>query len=614
MSTVPKNLVELADESFRRYRDRPLFGTKTAGGWIWTTYGEVEAAVDAFRSGLAILGVRAGDRIAIVAANRIEWAIAAFATYGLGAAFVAMYEQQRSKDWEHILGDCGATVVIGSTPRVVAALEEMRPRLPSLTHLIAIDVPKDGVATFEGVLERGRANPVRAISPEPSAIASFIYTSGTTGLPKGVMLSHGNLTSNVATTLAIFPFSSDDRMLSFLPWAHAYGQIELNVVLGSGASAALVTDVKNLVEELAEARPTILVAVPKIFNQLYAGVTKQVAERPRFVQSLFRRAIRAAARRRRNEPTSAMDGLALRVADRLIFSKVRDRFGGRLKYAISASATLSLDVAEAIDAMGIEVYEGYGLTETSPLVSGNLPVPGGRKLGSVGRAIPGVRIVIDKSLGNEPGRGEIVVYGPNVMRGYFGRPDETAKALTADGGLRTGDLGYLDDDGFLFITGRIKEQYKLENGRYVMPSPLEEALKLSPYILNVILYGDNRPYNVALVVIDVGAVQAWAKEAGLTLERDVAADPNVKKLVEGEVLRLAESWRGEEKPPAVGQRTQDLTVENGLLTPSLKLKRREAIARHGAALEALYREPLLETTRGDRERPPASQRIAQPKP
>jgi long-chain acyl-CoA synthetase len=598
MSTVPRNLVELVEESFQRYRDRPLFGTKTASGRTWATYGEVSAAVDAFRAGLAGLGVRAGDRVAIVAANRVEWAVAAYATYGLGAAFVAMYEQQRSREWEHILGDCGAKVVIGSTAHVVAALEEMRPRLPSLTHLIAIDAPKDGATTFEGVLERGRANPVLATSPEPDAIASFIYTSGTTGMPKGVMLSHANVTSNIATTIAIFPFTSDDRMLSFLPWAHAYGQIELNVVLASGASTALCTDVKNIVEELAEVRPTVLVAVPKIWNRLYASVTKQVAQRPKFVQSLFRRAVRTAARRRRKEPTSAMDGLALALADRLIFSKVRERFGGRLKYAISSSATLSLDVAEAIDAMGIEVYEGYGLTETSPLVAGNVPDRGGRKLGSVGRPIPGVRVVIDESVGNQPGRGEIVVYGPNVMRGYFGRQEETAKALTADGGLRTGDIGYLDEDGFLYITGRIKEQYKLENGKYVMPSPLEEALKLSPYILNVMLYGDNRPYNVALVVLNVDAVRAWAKLTGKTLERDLTTDPNVKKLVEAELARFGESFRGYERPRAFGLVTEDFTIESGLLTPSMKLKRREAIARFGEALEALYRQPRPQATLG----------------
>ena len=591
----PRNLVELAERSFRRHRKRALFGTKTAVGRHWTTYGQLEAVVDAFRSGLAGLGVRAGDRVAIVAANRVEWAVAAYATYGLGATFVPMYEQQRSTEWEYILGDCGATVVIGSIPRVVEALAEMRPRLPSLAHVIAIDAPVDGAVTFESVLERGRANPVPAISPEPDAVAGFIYTSGTTGMPKGVVLSHRNITSNIAAALAIFPFGPDDRMLSFLPWAHAYGQTELHIVLASGASTALVTDVTKLLDELADARPTILVAVPKIFNRLYAAVTKQVAERPKFVRSLFRRALQTARRRSRNEPTSTIDGLAFTLADRLIFSKVRERFGGRLKYVISASATLSIDVAETIDAMGIEVYEGYGLTETSPIVSGNVPRPfGGRKLGSVGRPIPGVRVLIDESVGDQPGRGEIVVYGPNVMRGYHARPKENAAAFTADGGVRTGDIGYVDADGFLFITGRIKEQYKLENGKYVMPSPLEETLKLSPYVLNVLLYGDNHPYNVALVVLDVDAVRAWGKSNDILLERDLTTDGNVRRLIESELLRLAASFRGYERPRAFALLTEDFTIESGLLTPSMKLKRREALKRYGAALEALYEEPPLE--------------------
>jgi long-chain acyl-CoA synthetase len=590
MSIVPKNLVELSQQSFRVFHDRPLFGTRTPDGRVWTTYAELEAAVDAFRAGLADLGVRAGDRVAIVAGNRVEWAVAAYATYGLGAAFVPMYEQQKAKEWEHILGDSGAVLVIGSSSRVVAALEEMRPRLPSLMHIVALDAPASGATMFDGVLERGRDNPVPAISPEPDAIAGFIYTSGTTGLPKGVELTHGNLTSNITTALSLFPFSPDDRMLSFLPWAHAYGQLELHVVLALGASAALVTDVANLVEELAEARPTVLVAVPRIFNKLYGAVTKQIADRPKFIQSLFRRALATAARRRRDEPTSAMDRMAFGIADRLIFSKVRERFGGRLRYAISASATLSLGVAEAIDAMGISVYEGYGLTETSPLVSGNVPGPHGRKLGSVGKVVPGVRVVLDESVGDGPGRGEIIVYGPNVMRGYHNRPDENAKAFTADGGLRTGDLGYVDEDGFLFITGRIKEQYKLENGKYVMPSPLEETLKLSPYVLNVMLYGDNRAYNVALVVIDVEAVRAWAEKQGHTLAADPTTDPRVRTLVEGEIAGFAESFRGYEKPRAFALVTEDFTIESGLLTPSLKLKRREAVARYGNKLEALYRE------------------------
>ncbi len=591
METVPRSLVELAERSFQRHRDRPLFGTKTASGRTWTTYGDVAAAVDAFRGGLASLGVGAGDRVAIIAGNRVEWFVAAFATYGLGATFVGMYEQQRANEWEHILGDCGAKVVIVSSREIVAAVQEMRPRLPALTNVVAIDASIDGALTFEGLLARGRTSRVPAVHPEPDALASLIYTSGTTGLPKGVMLSHENVTSNVAAVLAIFPFTPDDQMLSFLPWAHAYGQLELHVVLGCGGSTALVQDVKELVGELAEARPTVLVAVPKIFNRLYAGVLKQVEEKPKFVRALFQAAIRAAGRRRRHERLSARDALALRLADRLIFAKVRERFGGRLKYVISGSATLSLDVAEAIDAMGLAVYEGYGLTETSPLVSANLPTPGGRKLGSAGRPIPGVRVVIDASRGDAAGHGELVVYGPNVMRGYLNRPEETAKTFTEDGGLRTGDVGRIDLDGFLEITGRIKEQYKLENGKYVMPSPLEEHLKLSPFILNVMLYGDNRPYNVAIVSIDVDAVRTWARNEGIVLERGLATDPHVRRLVERELARLGESFRGYEKPRAFLVVTDDFTIESGLLTPSMKVKRREVMARYGAALDALYRSP-----------------------
>lgn len=606
-ATAPRNLVELAEASFARYADRPLFGSTTPGsedGGIrrtWTTYADVAEAVDAFRAGLSSVGVGSGDRVAIIAGNRVEWAVAAYATYGLGATFVPMYEQQRSREWEHILGDCGAKVVIGSSERVVAALDEMRARLPKLETIVAIDAAasRDGkTTTFDDLLERGRKAPVPSMSPAPESIAGFIYTSGTTGMPKGVMLSHGNIASNVATALAIFPFSPDDRMLSFLPWAHAYGQVELHIVIAAGASTALVTDVGKLVDELADAKPTILIAVPKIFNKLHSAVVKEVTSRPKFVQTLFRRAIRTASKRRAGQRVSTVEDVLLKVADRLIFSKVRARFGGRLKYAISASATLSFDVAEAIDAMGIAVYEGYGLTETAPIVSGNLP--GGshgekRKLGSVGRAIPGVRVVIDESVGGLPkGQGEIVVYGPNIMQGYYGRPDENQKVFTSDGGLRTGDIGYIDEDGFLFISGRIKEQYKLENGKYVMPSPLEEALKLSPFILNVMLYGDNRPYNVALVVIDVGAIRIWAKNNNVSIdERNITVDAAVKKLIEGELERVSTSFRGYERPRGFVLITDDFTIESGLLTPSLKLKRREAMARYGGVLQALYDKPIV---------------------
>lgn len=445
----------------------------------------------------------------------------------------------------------------------------------------------NGTETYAGLLARGREAPVASISPEPASIAGFVYTSGTTGKPKGVMLTHENFTSNIHAGTTVFPVLPDDMTLSFLPWAHVYGQaLELHLIVSVGASTAFVSDLTKLVDELAEVRPTVLVAVPRIFNRIYAGVNQQLADKPAFVRSLVRTALRAASHRRLHEPARPIEQLALRVADSLVFSKVRARFGGRLKYAISASAALSLEVAEFIDALGIEVYEGYGLTETSPIVSANCP--GARKLGSVGKPLPGVSVTIDRTVSPEPDRGEIVVHGPNVMRGYHNRPEEDAKALLPDGGFRTGDLGYVDNDGYLYITGRIKEQYKLENGKYVMPSPLEEALKLSPYVLNVLLYGENRPFNVAVVVLDKPAIIRWATETGASLGSDLTRDPNVMKLIVGEMARCGAAFRGFERPLAFVLTLEDFTIESGLLTPTLKLKRREVVARYKDRLDALY--------------------------
>ena len=582
-----RNLVELFEHGRRAFADRPLFGTKHDSVWEWTTYGRFGELVDAFRAGLATLGVSPGDRVAIVSNNRVEWAVAAYATYGLGATFVPMYEAQRPEEWKLILEDCGAKVVLAATPAIGRALREMRPSLGALEHVVGLERSPDGTLAYEDLLETGRTGPVRAADPSPDDVAAFVYTSGTTGRPQGVMLTHGNLTSNVAAGTSVFPVSPEDRTLSFLPWAHVYGQaIELHVLVSVGASTAFVSALPKLVDELAEVKPTMLVAVPRIFTRIYAGVNAQMAERPRFVRALFRRGLRAATRRRRGARLGPLEQAELAVADRLIFSRVREKFGGRLKYAISASAALSLDVAEFIDALGVEVYEGYGLTETSPIVSANWP--GARKLGSVGKPVPGVRVELDVSASDEPGRGEILVYGPNVMKGYHARPEENEKALLPGGGFRTGDVGYLDEDGYLYVTGRIKEQYKLANGKYVMPSPLEEKLKLSPYVSNVMLYGDNRPFNAAVVVVDEGAVRAWAEENETTLSADLAEDRRVRGLIEGELDRMATDFRPYERPRALVLTTEDFTIDNGLLTPTLKLKRRAVTERYAKRLDEIY--------------------------
>ena len=592
MPAHPQSLVEIAEDRFHTFAARQLFGERRDGEWVWTTYAEVGRMVDELRGGLADLGVHLGDRVAIVSRNSIAWAAAAYATYGLGSTFVPMYEAQRPSDWEFILKDCAASVAIVRTREIATAVDEMRPRLPALRHVICIESPVEDVRSLAAILARGRASPIAPVHAAFDDIAGFVYTSGTTGKPKGVMLTHGNLASNVAASTSVFPIVPDDRTVSFLPWAHVYGQtVELHILLAAGASTAFNDDVTRLLDDLREVKPTILVAVPRIFNRIHAAVRAQIEAKSRIIRALFAAGLTAAMQAHSGVALGLGQRIARWLADHLIFRKIRARFGGRLKYVISGSATLSAEVGQFIDALGLEVYEGYGLTETSPIVSMNRP--GARKLGSVGRVLPGVTVRIDETAGEAPGAGEIVVYGPNVMAGYYARPDETARAFTPDGGLRTGDLGRIDGDGYLFVTGRLKEQYKLENGKYVMPTPLEEQLALSPFIANVMLHGQDRPYNVALVVLDRERVAAWASEHDLPVDDHLAELPQVNELISTELARLSTEFRGYERPRGFVLTTEQLSIENGMLTPTLKLKRRNVLARHGAALDALYARTVL---------------------
>ncbi len=587
MTDTFTNLVELQKRSCTRYADRELFGTKTDGQWRWITYGEFGKLIDQFRGALASLGVGKGDKVGIIANNRVEWAVAAYATYGLGAAFVPMYEAQLPKEWKFILDDCGAKVAIGATAAIYDKLGQLKSEVASLEHVIGLELPEDNPDSYRALLEKGAGNPVEAKEPESGDTAGFIYTSGTTGNPKGVILSHGNITSNINAVHAIFTFESDDRSLSFLPWAHSFGQTcELHSLLSMGCSLAINDDVANLVANLAEVRPTILFAVPRIFNRIYDGVNKQMADKPGMIQKLFHSGIRNATREHGGQGVGVMGGIGLTLADKLIFSKIRDKFGGRLKYAISGSAALSKEVAQFIDALGIEVYEGYGLTETSPIATANYP--GNRKIGSVGKAIPEVTIKIDKEVTGDAKNGEILIYGPNIMQGYHNRQDENDKVLMPDRGFRSGDMGYIDDDGYLYITGRIKEQYKLENGKYVVPAPLEEELKLSPFVANVMIHGANKPYNVALVVLDVDSVRKWASDNGIEVA-DLTTNDKVRELIQKELADRGREFKGFERPQKFKLITDDFTTENGMLTPTLKLKRRNVLAKYEGDLDALYK-------------------------
>jgi long-chain acyl-CoA synthetase len=581
-----KNLVDLYEQACRDFGPREVFGTKRNGTWHWQTYAEFGKQVDQFRAGLASLGVGPGDRVAIVSNNCVEWAVAAYATYGRRAAFVPMYESQLADEWVFILRDCGAKMVIASTQAIFDTLARRKVEMPALEHVIGIDLPASDERSFASVASRAKSAPVPPEHPFPNEIAGFIYTSGTTGEPKGVVLTHKNFVANVNGVNEVFDMEPTDRSLAFLPWAHAFGQTaELHSLLSQGLSIGINDEIPNLVGNLAEVKPTVLIAVPRIFNRIYDGINKQMAEKPAPIRSLFHAGITAATRRSRGETIGPLASVARGLADALIFKKVRAKLGGRLRLVVCGSAALSKDVAEFVDAIGIDVYEGYGLTEAAPVVSVNYP--GNRKIGSIGKPLPGVRVVIDTEVTGDPQNGEIVVYGDNVMQGYHDRPAENAAAFTADRGLRTGDMGRMDADGYVYITGRIKEQYKLETGKYVVPSPLEEQLKLSPYIANVMLYGDNKPHNVALVIPDKEALARWADQNQKTLG-DPATNPDVKALIRSELASFSQAFKSYERPKDFVIVNEDFTVEAGLLTPKLSVKRRNVLARYGGALEALY--------------------------
>ena len=600
-------LLEVARASVERFGRRPLFGERDARAWRWTSYAAWQARVDHVRGGMARLSIGRGDRVAIIARNGAAWATIAYASYGLGAATVPMYEAQRREEWEHILRDSGAAIAFVRTAALAAEVHAMQPRLPALRAIVTIEAPADDVTSLAAIEQAGRAHPIEPSAVRPDDLAGLVYTSGTTGLPKGVMLTHANLTTNAVAAVSTFPIDCHDRTVSFLPWAHVYGQlVELHLLIAAGASTAFNTDSHHLLEDLHEVRPTILVAVPRIFNRLHASVVAELETRPAAIRGLFWRGLAASIRLRRGEHVSAGDRIARALAG-VLFAAVRGKLGGRLKYAISGSATLSRDVAEFIDGLGIEVYEGYGLTETSPIVT--FTRPGHRRFGSVGLPISGVRLELDTSRGDAPGVGEIIVHGPNVMKGYYNRPDEDQRAFTADGGFRTGDLGRIDEDGYLYITGRIKEQYKLENGKYVMPAPLEEHLALSPFVTNVMLHGTGKPYNVALVAIDAEKIRGWAAEHGVELGADLTQDARVHALIREQLDALAAEFRSYERPRAYALTESAISVENGLLTPTLKLKRRDVMLRFGAELDALYGAPVPPPTAG----PPAAAPPAAPR-
>jgi long-chain acyl-CoA synthetase len=589
----PDNLVELIETSVIDYAQRPLFGTPDRkGNYTWVTYDAVGRRIDDLRAGLAGIGIKAGDTVGVISKNRMEWAIAAFATFGLGGRFIPMYEKELSKIWRYIIRDGGIKALFVADIEIYRQIETLRPEAPHLKHIFIID--GNEVESMADLEEKGRHDPVPSIRPAPEDIAVLLYTSGTTGNPKGVLLSHGNFSSNFIAGGAMFPeLSCESRSLSILPWAHSYGQTaELYNFINIGAAIGFMRDVSTLAEDMERMAPTFLIAVPRIFNKIYSGLWAKIDDTGGLAKKLFVMGLDSAARNRRlasRGKRAFWPQFKYKLADRIVFSKIRQRFGGCLKGTLTASAMMNMEVARFFTDIGLPVFDAYGLTETSPAVTMNNREA--NKPGSVGRPIDQVRVVIDSSRSDgNPDEGEVVIYGPNVMQGYHNNPEATDQVMTKDGGFKTGDIGRLDEDGFLFITGRIKEQYKLENGKYVFPTALEEEIQLTPWVENVLIYGEGRRHNVCLIVPDFVQLKAWANKKGITgSPGELIAHPQVMAMIRQSITdHLKDKFKGYEIPRSFILEEEPFSIENGMLTQTLKLKRRKIVKHYWDQIEATY--------------------------
>jgi long-chain acyl-CoA synthetase len=562
-----------------------------------TSYRELGEQVHGLSIALREQGLDDGARVAILSENRPEWAITDFACLTARCVDVPLYPSLPAHQVEYILRDSGTSAIFVSSAAQLEKILAIRDRLPALRSIIAFDADARGpdVLRFEELVALGQAAVARhpewrshALDARPDDLATLIYTSGTTGDPKGVMLTHGNIASNVQTCLRLFTFDERDECLSFLPLSHIfermfghYSMFQAGVLINYAGS------IDTVAGDMRERRPTLMASVPRLYEKIFARVLDSVR-----ASLAPRRRIFAWARRvgetwvdltLAGAPVPPVLAAQRRLADRLVFAKLRARTGGRIRFFVSGGAPLSPEIAKFFFAAGMPILEGYGLTETSPVMAVNTFEH--TKLGTVGLPIPGVEIRIAAD-------GEIITRGPNVMRGYYGKPEATAEALDRDGWFHTGDIGVLDAEGYLRITDRKKDLIVTAGGKNIAPQPIENLAKRSKFVSNAVMLGDRRPFPIMLVVPQAEPIKAWAARHGLAHE-DVEAlllVPEVQQKLEREVRKTLRDLAQYEMPKKFLLLPRDFSVEGGELTPTLKVRRRIVEERHRAAIEALYAE------------------------
>jgi long-chain acyl-CoA synthetase len=590
-------LTKLFFDAVAKFAGRPAaFRHKAGGAWKAITHAEAAEHVKNLSLGLRELGVQPGDRVSILSENRPEWAFADYACLCARAADVPIYPTLPTKQVEYILRDSGAVAVFCSTDVQLAKVLEVRANLPALKHVIVFNAAakKDGALSVDEVEAKGRAAAgkyprfqAEALEVKPDQLATLIYTSGTTGDPKGVMLSHNNIWSNVQAALAVIPVSSDDSCLSMLPLSHIFERMVDYTMMQAGVVINYAESFETVAANLQEVQPTVVLSVPRLYEKVYARVLENALAGSGLKKKIFFWAKGVgdewATLKLAGLTVPGGLGLQKKIADKLVFSKLQARTGGKVKFFVSGGAPLSPEIAKFFFGAGLPIAEGYGLTETSPVIALN---PLERiKIGTVGKTVPGVQVKI-------AGDGEILARGPGIMQGYYNKAEATKEAIDPDGWFHTGDIGELDADGYLKITDRKKDLIVTAAGKNIAPQPIENMVKTNKFVANAVMLGDKRKFPIMLVVPNFDALEAFAKERGLAYGSRAAliglADAQAK--IEREVMGNLRDLAKFEMPKKVLLLEHDFTIENGELTPTLKVKRRAVEKRYKDLIDKTYAE------------------------
>jgi long-chain acyl-CoA synthetase len=590
------NLAALFADRVKATPDEEAFRYLDHGEWVSVTWQDTATRVESLAAGLLALGIEPEQRVGIASSTRYEWILADLAIMSAGAATTTVYANTNETDTAYILADSESRVVFAEDAEQMAKLAARRADLPALTKVVTFEgsADEDWVITLDELAELGAKyladqpesvrETVAAVTPE--RLATLIYTSGTTGRPKGVRLDHKAWVYEGAAVAALDVIGEDDLQLLWLPLAHSFGKVLLAAQLACGFVSAVDGRVDKIVDNAAVVKPTFMAAAPRIFEKAHARIITTARQQGGITAKLFEKAfavgLEVDRRRRAGQHVGAVMSLQHKLFDRLVFSKVRQVFGGRIRFFVSGSAPLNREIAEWFHAAGLLILEGYGLTETAG--GGFINRPDRVKLGTVGLPFDGTEVRIGADA-------EVQIRSPNVMAGYHHMPEATAAAFTEDGWLRTGDEGHLDDEGFLSITGRIKDMFKTSGGKYIVPPAIEEKfIALCPYASQFLVFGEARNFCVALIALDADVTASWAAEQGVIVAsyEELVKSSAVRDLIDEHVGRLNAELNRWETIKKWALLERDLTVEGGELTPSLKVKRGVVAERYKELLDSFY--------------------------